>query len=101
MIGKLGILDEEVSLREGNVFVCKVCQLFFANLSVPNLVLVWFFCYLDTAPLLRQSHIGRVRPRFVRDGGEEPEGPKWGGGVGDALQHIGCTYFGIDSAPTV
>ena len=74
--------------------LCKVC-------FISDLILVWFFSYLDTAPLLWQGHIGRVRPRFVRDGGEEPEGPKWGLGVGDALQHFGCTYIGIDSAPTV
>ena len=87
-------LDQEVSLREGKV-------LFWAKfVSFPNLILVWFACYLDTAPVLWQGHIGRVCPRFVGDGGEEPERPKWGFGIRDALQHI-ATYFRIDSVPTV
>ena len=88
-------LDQEVSLREGKV-------LFWAKfVSFPNLILVWFACYLDTAPVLWQGHIGRVCPRFVRNGREEPELSKRGFSIGDALQYIDVTHFRIVSLPTV
>ena len=53
-----------------------------------NLILIWFVGNLNTAPLLRQHHIGRVGPRFVGDGRQEPERSNWGFSIGNTLGRV-------------
>ena len=53
-----------------------------------NLILIWFVGNLNTAPLLRQRHIGRVGPRFVGDGRQEPERSNWGFSIGNTLGKV-------------
>lgn len=53
-----------------------------------NLILIWFVGNLNTAPLLRQRHIGRVGPRFVWDRRQEPEGSDWGFSIRNTLCRV-------------